>query len=121
MRPDEANHLTTRRIIIAGLTSALCLWAIWQAARIGIARTVSENAALSNQAGDADRAVRLSPSDAETHYARGEVLLATEDYTHARIEFERDVQLRPRHYSLRLILALTPHPDQHHEQPFPTL
>ncbi len=115
MPPDEANHLTTRRIIITGLTSALCLWAIWQAARIGIARTVSENAALSNQAGDADRAVRLSPSDAETHYARGEVLLATEDYTQARIEFERAVQLRPRDYYLWLILGVTRDAEQDQE------
>src|SRR5260370_3669346 len=115
MPPDEANHLTTRRIIITGLTSALCLWAIWQAARIGIARTVSENAPMSNQAGDADRAVRLSPSDAETHYTRGEVLLATEDYTQARIEFERAVQLRPRDYYLWLILGVTRDAEQDQE------
>lgn len=109
------NRLTGRRILITILTSALACWAIWQAARIGIARTVSENAALSNQTSDADRAVRLSPSDAETHYARGEVLLATEDYAQARIEFERAVQLRPRDYYLWLILGVTRDADQDQE------
>lgn len=110
-----ANHLTSRRALIAILTSALACWAIWQAARIGIARTVSENAALSNQASDTDLAVRLSPSDAETHYARGEVLLATEDYAQARIEFERAVQLRPRDYYLWLILGVSRDADQDQE------
>jgi len=96
MLPDKTNHLATRRLIIAGLTSALCLWAIWQAARIGIARTAGENAGLSDyQTSSADLAVRLSPADPETHYARGDVLQRISDNTQAKAEFERAVQLRP--------------------------
>src|ERR1700730_14014319 len=108
IRPSQmfASHLSAGRILIAILSSAFVCWAIWQTARIGIARTVSENAMLGNQVGDADRAVRLSPSDAETHYARGEVLLASDDDAQARIEFERAVQLRPRDYYLWLILGV---------------
>jgi tetratricopeptide (TPR) repeat protein len=109
------SHLTTRRIIIAGLTSALCLWAIWQAARIGIARTAGENAGLSDQTSSADLAVRLSPADAETHYARGDVLQRISDYTQARAEFERAVQLRPRDYYLWLVLGVTRDADQDQE------
>jgi tetratricopeptide (TPR) repeat protein len=101
------NHLTTRRIVIAIVTSALCCWGIWQAARIGIARTASSNAALSNQTSAVDRAVRLSPSDAETHYALGDVLQRAEDYAQAKLEFERAVQLRPRDYYLWLVLGVT--------------
>jgi len=109
------SHLSARRILIAILSSALVCWAIWQTARIGIARTMSENATLSNQVGDADQAVRLSPSDAETHYARGVVLLANEDEAQAKIEFERAVQLRPRDYYLWLILGVTRDANQDQE------
>jgi len=115
MPPDEANHLTTRRIIIAGLTSALCLWAIWQAARIGIARTAGENAGLSDQTSSADLAVRLSPADPETHYARGDALQRISDNTQAKAEFERAVQLRPRDYYLWLVLGVTRDADQDQE------
>jgi len=115
MPPDVAIHLTTRRIIIAGLTSALCLWAVWQATRIGIARTAGESAGLSDQTSSADLAVRLSPADAETHYARGDVLQRISDYTQAKAEFERAVQLRPRDYYLWLVLGVTRDADQDQE------
>jgi len=100
------QHLTGRRVLIAAVTSSLCCWGIWQAARVGIARQATRNATVTNLAA-LDRAVRLSPTDAETHFARGDVLQRTENNAEAKIEFERAVQLRPRDYFLWLVLGVT--------------
>ena len=93
----------------------LCFWGTWQAVRIGIARTAGENAGLSGQSSTADLAVRLSPADAETHYARGDLLQRISDYAQAKTEFERAVQLRPRDYYLWLVLGVTRDADQDQE------
>ena len=102
----NGNNLTARRIVIAMLALAFCCWAIWQSARIGIARTASRNVTLGDLTSPIDRAVKLSPADAEVHYARGDVLQNTQDYAQAKIEFERAVQLRPRDYFLWVVLGV---------------
>jgi hypothetical protein len=82
--------MTTKRLVIVGLGSVLCCWVIWQASRIGFARTLEEYAArqrrdnvtdfvvtlasVSDPQGAADRAVAMLPADAESHAARAEVL-----------------------------------------------
>ena len=122
--------MTTRRIIIAVLASVLCCWGIWQAARVGLARTLTEYAAkqrrdnvadfvvrlvgVSDVKGAADRAVVLLPADAETRAGRADVLQRLEDYPQARDEFERAVQLRPRDYYLWMLLGVTR--DQNRDQ-----
>ncbi|HVS82089.1 MAG TPA: tetratricopeptide repeat protein [Pyrinomonadaceae bacterium] len=98
--------MNTRRVLIAVLASAALAWAIWQAARTGIARTLSEYAEKTDETAAADRAVTLSPADAETHYVRGGVLQQTNDYPQAVEEFRRAVQLRPRDYYLWLALGI---------------
>lgn len=108
------NYLTARRVLFAIAMTALCCWGMWQAARIGVARTATRNASVNNQTA-VDRAVRLSPSDAETHYARGEILQRIEDYAQAKIEFERAVQLRPRDYYLWLVLGVARDSDRDQE------
>ncbi|MDX6528343.1 MAG: Tetratricopeptide repeat [Blastocatellia bacterium] len=111
-----------KRILIAVLASILCVWGIWQAARIGFARTLDEYAAegrrdnvaavvatlagLSDSKTAADRAVTLLPADAESHAARAEVLQRVEDYQQARDEFQRAVQMRPRDYYLWMLLGV---------------
>jgi hypothetical protein len=104
-----------KRIVIASLASVLCSWAIWEAARTGIARTLAERAELTDEISAANRAVRLAPNDAEAHFARGEVLQSSEDYTEASVEFERAVQLRPRDYFLWLMLGVTRDENQDQE------
>lgn len=101
------NHLTPKRIAIALITSGLCCLATWQAARNGIARTSGEQATANARIGSADRAVRWSPFDAESHFARGLLLQRADDYAQAKMEFERAVQLRPRDYYLWLMLGVT--------------
>jgi tetratricopeptide (TPR) repeat protein len=99
--------MNTRRVIIAVLASAALAWAAWQAASTGWARTLGEDADQSNDTAAADRAVSLSPADAETHAARGGVLQRTDDYPQAVTEFQRAVQLRPRDYYLWMLLGVT--------------
>jgi hypothetical protein len=108
------HQLTARRVLIAVVTSGLCVWGIWQAARMGIARQSTRKATVSDLAA-VDRAVRLSPYDAETHFARGDLLQRTENYAEAKIEFERAVQLRPRDYFLWLVLGVTRDSDRDQE------
>jgi tetratricopeptide (TPR) repeat protein len=102
-----ANPLSAKRVIIAVLASAALAWASWQAASTGWARTLGEDADRTNNAAAADRAVSLSPSDAETHASRGGVWQRTDDYPRAVTEFQRAVALRPRDYYLWMMLGVT--------------
>ncbi len=104
-----------KRVLIATLAALACCWAIWEAAHTGIARTLAERAESTGEINPADRAVRLTPNDAEAHFARGEVLQSNEDYAGASIEFERAVQLRPRDYFLWLMLGVTRDENQDQE------
>jgi tetratricopeptide (TPR) repeat protein len=99
--------MNSKRVVIAGFASVALAWATWQAAATGWARTLGEDADRNNNAGAADRAVSLSPADAETHAARGGVLQRTEDYPRAVMEFQRAIQLRPRDYYLWMLLGVT--------------
>jgi len=119
-----------KRIIIAVLAACLCGWGTWQAARVGLARTLDEYAIeqrrdnateavlslanVSNAKSAVDRTVALSPADAESHAARAEILQQIEDYEQARDEFKRAVQLRPRDYYLWMLLGVTR--DQNQDQ-----
>ena len=103
------------RIALATLTALVCSWAIWEAARTGIERTLAERAELTGEIDSADRAIKLAPNDAEAHFARGEVLQNSEDYSGASVEFEHAVQLRPRDYFLWLMLGVTRDENQDQE------
>jgi hypothetical protein len=104
-----------RRIAITIVGTVAFSWAIWEAARTGIARTLAERAELTDEINAADRAVKLAPNDAEAHFARGEVLQSSEDYRGASVEFERAVQLRARDYFLWLMLGVTRDENQDQE------
>jgi hypothetical protein len=93
---------------LIGIVGAfLCALAIWESARIGLARTAAIKALLSNGVSSAESSVRKVPSDAEVHAARGIVLQRTDDYAQACRELERAVQLRPRDYFLWMMLGVT--------------
>jgi hypothetical protein len=109
-----SGSITTKRIIIAIVASAGCCWAIWQSARSGLARTLGETALITSQVDTADRAVKLSPTDAEPHCVRGVLLERAEDYPQAQLEVERAVQFRPRDFSIGLLLGITR--DQNQDQ-----
>ncbi len=84
-----------------------CAFGIWQAARVGSARTLARYALVTNDREAAARAVRISPGDAETHATRGVVLQHTENYAEAIRELERAIQLRPRDYYPWMMLGVT--------------
>ncbi|PYS22545.1 MAG: hypothetical protein DMF72_13105 [Acidobacteria bacterium] len=96
-----------KRIAIGLLGVIACGLGIWQAARIGVARTLAQYALVANDRDAAARAVRILPSDAETHATRGLILQHTENYSEAIRELERAVQLRPRDYFPWMILGVT--------------
>jgi tetratricopeptide (TPR) repeat protein len=115
--------MTPKRIIIALGASLLCCWGIWQAARVGFARTLGEYAAgqrrdnaaravaslaaVSDAKGAAHRAVAILPGDAESHFALAEVLQRFENYAPALDEYQRAVALRPRDYYLWMLLGVS--------------
>lgn len=96
-----------RRIIIAVLASAALVWAIWQAENTGRARALAEEADQTDDLAGADRAVKLSASDPDTHAVRGGVLQRAGEYAQAVTECRRAVQLRPRDYFLWMLLGVT--------------
>jgi Flp pilus assembly protein TadD len=122
--------MTTKRIAIAVLASAVCCWGIWQTTRVGFTRTLDDYAARGRQdnvveavltiarvndpSAAADRAVALMPGDADAHSARGDVLQSIGDYSQALNEYAVAVQLRPRDYFLWLLLGIMR--DQNHDQ-----
>jgi hypothetical protein len=122
--------VTTKRIIIAVLASVLCGWGTWQTARVGLARTLVEYSAkgrrdnfamwaltiarVKDPEAAANRAIALSPQDAEAFYARGAVLQSIGEYSQAQDAFASAVQLRPRDYYLWLVLGVTR--DQNQDQ-----
>ncbi len=113
--------MTTKRIIVAVLGSVLCGWGIWQTTHVGLARTLDEYAAKARRDNVAawaltvarvddpkaaeDRAVALSPQDAEGYSARGDVLQSIGDYSQSRDAYAHAVPLRPRDYYLWLVLG----------------
>lgn len=96
-----------KRAMIAVLAAAACCVGLWQAVRIGRARTLAQDALRTNDVSYADRAVGLVTNDPETHAARGAVLQRTGDYAGACRELERAIQLRPRDYFLWMLLGVS--------------
>jgi len=96
-----------RATIISIVGALVCAAAVWESARIGIARSQAMNALSTNGITAAERSVQLLPLDAEVHAARGVVLQRTENYPDACRELERAIQLRPRDYFLWMMLGVT--------------
>jgi Tfp pilus assembly protein PilF len=99
--------MNPKRVIITVLATIALAWAFWQAASTGRARTLAADANNYNDPSAAERAVSLSPSDAEAHAARGGVLQRSGEYPEAAEEYRRAVSLRPRDYYLWMLLGVT--------------
>jgi hypothetical protein len=103
-----SNQKSLKRATIISIVGALvCAAAVWESARIGIARSQAMNALSTNGIAAAERSVQLAPRDAEVHAARGVVLQRTENYPEACRELERATELRPRDYFLWMLLGVT--------------
>lgn len=94
---------------LAGLTMVvallLCLWGMWGAAQAGISRLFSDYSVRANRLDVADAAVKLTPSDAEAHYARALLLGESGRFDEAITAVERALALRPHDYVLWLELG----------------
>jgi hypothetical protein len=95
---------TLPRVLVAGLCLILLLL-IWYSGRAGFASLLASYAARVNQIAPANAAVHLNPSDPETHYTRGAVLEAADDFAGAISEYRTATMLRPDDHALWISLA----------------
>ncbi|NOT62630.1 MAG: tetratricopeptide repeat protein [Acidobacteria bacterium] len=103
-RPHSAFPYGLRSVAaIAGLT--LCLLSGWWAVRDGMSRLLSLHGRATGLLDSATEAVRLSPTDAEAHYAQATALLEAGQSQAALPALEQAVRWRPRDYGLWLALA----------------
>jgi hypothetical protein len=78
----------------------LCLLGIWGSGRAGLSRLYSTTSKRTGSLELSDRAVNLSASDPEAHYARGLVFSGKGEFVEAIHELEQATALRPRDYFL---------------------
>ncbi|HEY0321745.1 MAG TPA: tetratricopeptide repeat protein [Pyrinomonadaceae bacterium] len=93
------------RFVLAIMAIGCCLSAAVFAARVGLSSIGSKNALASGSLTAADKAVGLTPSDANARFARAISLLYDGQSTEAIEEYRRAVALRPRDYFLWLALG----------------
>jgi len=94
------------RYIIAAAGLLLCFYGIWSAGRAGLTRLLSRSARATHLLAPADRAVRLSASDADAHFSRALVLLDLGRAAESVKEFESAAILRPLDYAIWYQLAI---------------
>lgn len=84
------------RILIGILAIVACLFLMQAAARVGFSRLIARYALIANSAAAADEAVRLSPSDPDTHRTRAIVFTRLQQPAEAVKSLERATSLRYR-------------------------
>ena len=84
------------RILIGLLAIVACLFLIQASARFGLSRLLARSALLADSVPVADEAVRLSPSDPDTHRTRATVLTRQRQYAEAVKSLEAATRLRSR-------------------------
>ena len=101
------HHITRSNVTVAVVGLIACLLGMWVSGRAGLSRLFSESAMQDFTPASADKAVGLSPSDPEAHYARGLVFLSAGQHllVDAIKEFDKAVALRPDDYVLWLALG----------------
>jgi tetratricopeptide (TPR) repeat protein len=77
----------------------------WIAGRSGFASLLTAYAAKSNDVNAATAAVRINPSDSDSHYVRGTILEGTNDLPGAIEEYHKAALARPEDYVFWLNLA----------------
>jgi len=94
--------------VLASVIAMLAfVWAVWASGRIALSRLLVKYGTTVADVAVIEAAIGLTPTDAETHYARAEVSNFVGRPTEALKEIERAVSLRPRDYVLWLELGMT--------------
>src|SRR4051812_14403588 len=99
------NQHTATRILIAAIVIVSCSFAIRNAWRTGMGRLLATEANRTLDPAEANKAVRLSPADPQTHQSRAVTLYKANNIADAIAELDTRVQLRPRDYVLWLQLG----------------
>ncbi len=93
--------------VLASVVAMLaCVGAIWASGRVALSKLLVKYGTTVANVAVLDAAIGLTPTDAETHYARAEVSDYVGQPAEALKEIELAVSLRPRDYSLWLELGM---------------
>jgi Tfp pilus assembly protein PilF len=84
----------------------LCAWVIIWTARVGLSRMFVKYSMMTGDVTAADKAVEMSPRDADAHRMRAGVLAISQSPNESAGEMERAISLRAADYSLWLDLGL---------------
>lgn len=95
------------RLLMVTVATGICLWTIWSAANFGFARLLGKYALVVGNLAAAEKAVRLTPSDANAHFVRAAALSLSNSVSESISELEQAVALRPSDYNLWLQLGLS--------------
>lgn len=95
-----------RRLPAALLSLFVCVIGIWFSSQVGYARMLAKYASLTGNAMAGDKALQLSPLDAQVHSARATVFYNGNLASEAASQLELAVSLRPHDDSLWLRLGV---------------
>jgi hypothetical protein len=103
------KFLTQRpiRFLLLLITIGLCAWVIISTARLGLSRIFTKYSLVTGNQTVADRAIEMSPNDADAHRARAAVLTLSQSSAASAAEWEQAVALRAADYSLWVDLGLS--------------
>ncbi len=107
-----------RRLPAALLWIAVCFVGIWFSSQVGYARLLAKYASLSGNTLAADKAVQLTPLDANVHSSRAAVFYHANLAAEAARQLELAVSLRPRDDTLWLRLGVL-RDELHHAEALP--
>ncbi len=108
MKSNHSHFLSPSvfRLAVSLVGIAGCLFGIWITFRAGFSSLLGKYAMLTGDLAAADRAVELTPSNAESHMIRAAVLYHLKQVPEAARELELTISLRPRDHILWVQLAI---------------
>ncbi|MDQ1637013.1 MAG: hypothetical protein QOF62_352 [Pyrinomonadaceae bacterium] len=94
------------RLLLLLIAIGLCVWAVDSAAHLGLSRIFVKYSMATGNLMVADKAVEMSPKDADAYRARAAVLTLSQSLAESAAAMERAISLRPADYSLWVDLGL---------------
>jgi len=93
-------------LLLLLIAIGLCAWVISSAAHLGLSRIFVKYSMATGNLMVADKAIEMTPKDADAHRARAAVLTLSQSLEDSAGEMERAISLRPADYSLWVELGL---------------
>jgi Tetratricopeptide repeat len=107
IEPDQESRRRVVHVLASVVAMLALVWAVWASGRVALSRLLVKYGTTVADVAVLDAAIGLTPTDAETHYARAEVSNFVGQPAEALKEIELAVSLRPRDYVLWLELGMT--------------